>query len=64
MDISTAGIKEYVRSRGVDLVGVADAKKLILADPPRPDSKSMIEEARKQGIKPLMLTGDNMAIAK
>jgi H+-transporting ATPase len=35
-----------------------------MADPPRPDSKSMIEEARKQGIKPLMLTGDNIAIAK
>lgn len=35
-----------------------------LADPPRPDSKTMIEEIRKEGIKPLMLTGDNIAIAK
>lgn len=37
---------------------------LCLADPPRPDSKNMIEEIRKEGIKPLMLTGDNIAIAK
>lgn len=35
-----------------------------LADPPRPDSKAMIEEIKKEGIKPLMLTGDNIAIAK
>ena len=37
---------------------------LSLADPPRHDSKDMIEEARKLGIKPMMLTGDNIAIAK
>ncbi len=37
---------------------------LALADPPRPDSKSMIEEARKLGIKPMMLTGDGIFIAK
>jgi len=41
MDISTAGIKEYVRSRGIDLVGVADAGKLLLADPPRPATNLM-----------------------
>jgi H+-transporting ATPase len=35
-----------------------------LADPPWPDSKSMIEEARSLGLKPIMLTGDNVAIAK
>jgi H+-transporting ATPase len=35
-----------------------------LADPPRPDSKAMIEEIKKEGVKPLMLTGDNIAIAK
>ena len=28
-----------------------------LADPPRPDSKGMIEDARELGVKPLMLTG-------
>ncbi len=37
---------------------------LPMADPPRPESKSMIEQARKLGIKPIMLTGDSMAIAK
>jgi len=37
---------------------------LPLADPPRPDSKSMIDQTRKLGIKPLMLTGDSIDIAK
>jgi H+-transporting ATPase len=37
---------------------------LPLADPPRPDSKSMIEQTRKLGIKPIMLTGDSIDIAK
>ena len=37
---------------------------LPLADPPRPDSKKMIEQVRKLGIKPLMLTGDSIDIAK
>lgn len=37
---------------------------LSLTDPPRPDSKSMIEGARELGVKPMMLTGDNMAIAR
>ncbi len=37
---------------------------LPLADPPRSDSKSMIEEAKKLGVKAIMLTGDNISIAK
>ncbi len=37
---------------------------LPMADPPRPDAKSIIEEAKKLGIKAIMLTGDNLAIAK
>jgi H+-transporting ATPase len=37
---------------------------LPMADPPRPESKGMIEKARALGIKPIMLTGDNAAIAK
>jgi H+-transporting ATPase len=37
---------------------------LSLADPPRPDSQDMIAGARKLGVKPMMLTGDNMAIAR
>jgi H+-transporting ATPase len=35
-----------------------------LADPPRADSKDVIEGARKLGVKPMMLTGDNIAIAR
>ena len=37
---------------------------LAMADPPRPDVKAMISEVKKLGIKPVMLTGDNMAIAR
>jgi len=37
---------------------------LALADPIRPDSKTMIEEIKRLGIKPMMLTGDNISIAK
>ena len=37
---------------------------LPMADPPRPDSKGMIEQARNLGIKPMMLTGDSIDIAK
>jgi H+-transporting ATPase len=37
---------------------------LALADPPRPDSQDMIAGARKLGVKPMMLTGDNIAIAR
>lgn len=37
---------------------------LAIADPPREDSKSMIDEIRNLGIKSLMLTGDSIAIAQ
>jgi len=37
---------------------------LAIADPPREDSKSMIEKIRNLGIKGLMLTGDSIAIAQ
>ena len=37
---------------------------LSMADPPRIDSKGMIEGARELGVKPIMLTGDNIAIAR
>ncbi|MEM3832145.1 MAG: plasma-membrane proton-efflux P-type ATPase [Thermoprotei archaeon] len=37
---------------------------LALADPIRPDSKMMVEEIKALGIKPMMLTGDNINIAK
>jgi H+-transporting ATPase len=52
------------QSEGDDLDNLKLTGLLSLADPPRPDSKAMIEEAGKLGIKPIMLTGDNVAIAK
>ena len=52
------------RSDVDDLNGFKLTGLLPLADPPRPDSRSMIEQARKLGIKPLMLTGDSIDIAK
>ncbi len=52
------------RSEGDDLNNLQLVGLLPLADPPRPDSKSMIAQARKLGIKPLMLTGDSIDIAK
>lgn len=52
------------RSQGNDLDNLQLVGLLALADPLRPDAKNMIEEARKLGIKPIMLTGDNIAIAQ
>lgn len=43
----------------VKLIGL-----IAFADPPRSDSRKMIEEIRRLGIKPIMLTGDNLAIAQ
>jgi len=37
---------------------------LALADPPRPDARNMIAELKSLGIKPLVITGDNIAIAR
>jgi H+-transporting ATPase len=51
------------RSDNDDLNNLKLTGLLPLADPPRPDSKSMIEQARKLGIKPMMLTGDSLDIA-
>jgi H+-transporting ATPase len=51
-------------SDGEDLENLRLAGLLPLSDPPRLDAASMINEAKKHGIKPMMLTGDNLAIAK
>jgi len=37
---------------------------LVIADPIRPDSKAVIEKLRSMGVRPLMLTGDHLSIAK
>ena len=52
------------RSEGDDLENIRFVGLLPLSDPPRPDSRGTIEEARNLGIKSVMLTGDNLAIAK
>ncbi len=52
------------RSQGDELNNFQLVGLLPLADPLRPDSKNMIEKAKKLGIKPIMLTGDNIAIAQ
>ena len=35
-----------------------------LFDPPRPDSKAAVEEAKRYGVEVKMITGDNVAIAR
>jgi len=52
------------QSEGDDLDNLKLTGLLPLSDPPRSDSESMIKELRKLGIKPIMLTGDNIAIAE
>jgi H+-transporting ATPase len=47
-----------------DLEDIQFVGLISLADPPRHDSKNMIAGMRELGVKPLMLTGDNIAIAK
>ena len=51
-------------SEGDDMDNLKLTGLLFLSDPPRPDAKEMIEKAGRLGIKPMMLTGDNIAIAK
>jgi H+-transporting ATPase len=51
------------RSKGDSLDNLRFVGLLSLADPIRPDSKQMIEEAKGLGVKPVMLTGDNINIA-
>ncbi len=52
------------KSKGEDFNVLSFIGLLALADPIRPDSKAMIEELKQLKIKPIMLTGDNINIAK
>lgn len=52
------------KSDGDDLNNLKIIGLLPMSDPPRPDSKTMIDQARNHGIKPMMLTGDSIDIAK
>jgi H+-transporting ATPase len=56
----TLGVAKSVNDTGnLQFVGL-----LSLADPPRLDSSDMIQRARELGLRPMMLTGDNIAIAR
>jgi len=67
-------IVEDLSRNGYRILGIARSEKeshdlyavglISLADPPRSDSKEMIEEIKGLGIRPIMLTGDNIAIAR
>jgi H+-transporting ATPase len=65
-DLSRKGnrVLAVARSEGEDSKSLRLIGLLSLADPPRPDSRKMIEEIRGMGIKPVMLTGDHIAIAR
>lgn len=52
------------KSEADDLDALRFLGLLSLADPIRPDSKDMVQEARALGVKPMMLTGDNINIAE
>jgi H+-transporting ATPase len=52
------------RSEGADLNNLRLTGLISLADPPRPDSKEMLDQIKKLGILPMMLTGDSLEIAK
>lgn len=47
------------KSKSYDFVGI-----IPLVDPPREDSKKVLKEAKRLGLKLKMLTGDNLLIAK
>jgi H+-transporting ATPase len=51
-------------SEGDDMDNLKLIGLLFLSDPPRADAKEMIEKVGRLGIKLMMLTGDNIAIAK
>lgn len=53
-----------VASREGNSGGYRFAGLLALSDPPRPDSKALIGQIRGLGIRTMMLTGDNLAIAR
>ncbi|MEN6621828.1 MAG: plasma-membrane proton-efflux P-type ATPase [Smithella sp.] len=52
------------RSEGSDMSDLHFLGLLPLEDPPRKDSRAMIEGMKQLGIKVKMLTGDNLAIAR
>ncbi|KUO39978.1 MAG: magnesium-transporting ATPase [Candidatus Hadarchaeum yellowstonense] len=66
IDQSSKGYRTLAvaRSKGSNLNDLQLVGLLALADPPRPDSKEIVEELKELGIAVKMLTGDNVTIAK
>jgi H+-transporting ATPase len=66
IDQSSKGYRTLAvaRTMGSDFNDLQLVGLLALADPPRPDSKEIVEEMKGLGIAVKMLTGDNVAIAK
>ena len=71
-DKVNSAVDEFA-ARGFKALGVARADDgdnwkclgvLSLLDPPRPDSKEMLARASELGVRPKMVTGDQVAIAK
>jgi H+-transporting ATPase len=64
-ELSLKGFRTLGVAKSIDRTdNLQFAGLLSLTDPPRTDSKDMIERAMELGVKPLMLTGDNIAIAR
>jgi len=66
---------DELSKKGCRALGVAKAESgkadnlrfiglLALSDPLRPDSNAMITEIRSEGVRPKMLTGDNISVAR
>lgn len=63
---------EYLAAKGYRVLAVAagtdDAVRLVglvaLEDPPRPDSKALVQSLRELGVRVVMVTGDGLATAR
>ncbi|HMK83105.1 MAG TPA: plasma-membrane proton-efflux P-type ATPase [Candidatus Bathyarchaeia archaeon] len=65
-DLSSLGYRTLAvaKSNNNDYKKLRFVGLLPLSDPPRPDSKQMIQALKESGVKPKMLTGDNASIAR
>ena len=65
-ELSTKGYRTLgiAISKTFDFENIQFIGIITFADPIRNDSKEMIEEVKSLGIKPIMLTGDSLSIAK
>ncbi len=62
--LAAQGYRALAVARTLDGAATQLVGLLALADPPRPDSRTMISRMRELGVKPMMLTGDSLPIAR